>query len=319
MKGIQKIKISNKYASFSLELRRNITVVRGDSGTGKTTLFNLISEHTRLGAASGVNLSSNKRCMALTDLDWKNQLRNTKDSIVFIDEGDQYVYSREFAEEMKASDNYYVLFVRENLHELPYSVEEIYEIKTSGKYHTLKKMYKPKKGFVYAGTAKGKKDFRMLLAEDAKSGFQFYENYFAGSGVQCFSADGNSGIYNWLLNHLMEQKIFVVADGAAFGAEMNRVMELQKRFPDRITICLPESFEWMILKSGLIATDNLEDMLANTSNYVDSEKYFSWEHFFHKYLVDITRGTYQKYTKAKIESYYTIENNMKKIAAVILL
>ena len=301
-----------------MELYRNITVVRGDSGTGKTTLFNLISEYTRLGAASGVNLSCEKNCITLTDIDWRNQLRNTKDSIVFIDEGDQYVCTREFAEAMMASDNYYVLFVRENLHELPYSVEEIYEIKTSGKYHTLKKIYKSQKGYVYAGTVKGKKNFRILLAEDEKSGFQFYENYFSGSGIQCISSAGNSGIYNWLLEHLTEQ-IFVVADGAAFGAEMNRVLELQKRFPDNITICLPESFEWMILKSGLIRSDDLEEMLANTSNYVDSEKYFSWEQFFYKYLVDVTKGTCQKYTKAKIESFYTIENNMKQIAAVILL
>lgn len=318
MKGIHKIRISNKYASFTLELHRNITIIRGNSGTGKTTLFNMVSEYARLGVASGINLSCDKKCIALTDSDWKNQLRNAKDSIVFIDEGDQHINSVAFAEEIKKSDNYYVLFIRENLHALPYSVDEIYEIKTSGKYHTMKKMYKPKKGSVYAGTAKGKKSFRKLLIEDAKSGFQFYENYYADSDIECITSNGNSGVYKWLLDHLNE-KVFVVADGAAFGAEMNRVMELQKRFPDNITICLPESFEWLILKSGLIVKPDLEDILANTSDYVDSKDYFSWEQFFYKYLVDATTGTHQKYTKERIESFYTIENNMKKIAAVILL
>ena len=42
---------------------------------------------------------------------------------------------------MKASDNYFVIVTRENLPNLPYSVEEIYGIHTSGKYHDLKRTY----------------------------------------------------------------------------------------------------------------------------------------------------------------------------------
>lgn len=245
MRGIQKFRISNKYADFRFELRRNITVIRGNSGTGKTTLFNMVAEYARLGKNSGINVSCEKNCVALTDMDWKHQLNNISDSIVFVDEGDKYIYSHDFAEAIKKTDNYYVLFIRENLHELPYSVEEIYEIKTSGKYHTLKNMYKSKNGYIYAGNAKSKKGFEVLLTEDAKSGLQFYEKYYEDKAVKCCTSNGNSGIYGWIMTHL-DQKIFVVADGAAFGSEMNRIMELQKRFPDKITVCLPESFEWII-------------------------------------------------------------------------
>lgn len=55
--------------------------------------------------------------------------------IVFIDEGAEYIRTPEFAKAVKNSDNYYVIFSRESRHDLPYSVEEIYEIKASGKYH----------------------------------------------------------------------------------------------------------------------------------------------------------------------------------------
>lgn len=34
-----------------------ITIVRGDSGTGKTTLYDMIADFTRLHEASGVNIS----------------------------------------------------------------------------------------------------------------------------------------------------------------------------------------------------------------------------------------------------------------------
>lgn len=82
MKGIQHIEVSNRKVKFKLDLIRNITIIRGESGTGKTTLYNMISDYTRLQEASGVNLSSEKPCVALMDMDWQNQLSNTRDSIV---------------------------------------------------------------------------------------------------------------------------------------------------------------------------------------------------------------------------------------------
>ena len=81
MKGIQHIEVSNRKVKFKLDLIRNITIIRGESGTGKTTLYNMISDYTRLQESSGVNLSSEKPCVALMDMDWQNQLSNTRDSM----------------------------------------------------------------------------------------------------------------------------------------------------------------------------------------------------------------------------------------------
>ena len=64
-----------------------------------------------------------------------------KNSIIFIDEGNKFVSSVEFAEEVKKSDNYFVIITRETLETLPYSVDEIYGIRNSGKYGTLKNVY----------------------------------------------------------------------------------------------------------------------------------------------------------------------------------
>lgn len=160
MKGTQHVEVSNRNAKFRFDLHRNITIVRGDSGTGKTTLYNMIADYTRLQAESGVNLSSTKPCVALMDMDWKNQLDGISNSIVFIDEGAMYISSEKFAEAIKNSDNYYVIFNREGLHQLPYSVEEIYQIKTSGKYHSFEQIYKQEKLHRYTKFSKSKrKDF----------------------------------------------------------------------------------------------------------------------------------------------------------------
>lgn len=61
--------------------------------------------------------------------------------IVFIDEGNEFIKKPEFADEIQKTDNYYVIVTRESLPTLPYSVEEIYGIRTSGKYGTLKQSY----------------------------------------------------------------------------------------------------------------------------------------------------------------------------------
>lgn len=252
MKGTQHVEVSNRNAKFRFDLHRNITIVRGDSGTGKTTLYNMIADYTRLQAESGVNLSSTKPCVALMDMDWKNQLDGISNSIVFIDEGAMYISSEKFAEAIKNSDNYYVIFNREGLHQLPYSVEEIYQIKTSGKYHSFEQIYKPEKLHRYTKFPKSKrKDFQVLLTEDSHSGYQFFCAYFEGTSVRCATAGSNSAIFKWLNNN-PTGKVLIIADGAAFGPEMDRVLKLCKTHPETFQLCLPESFEWLILKSGII-------------------------------------------------------------------
>lgn len=141
MNGIHHIDVSNKWAKYSFDLFRNITLITGDSGTGKTTLFRMIADYTREGKVSGVHLSSDVPCVALTDSDWEHQLHGFRNSIVFVDEESRFVNSKEFARSVSGSDNYFVLITRDVLHELPYSVDEIYEIQTKGKKHTLKKKY----------------------------------------------------------------------------------------------------------------------------------------------------------------------------------
>ena len=68
-------------------------------------------------------------------------LPNIHEQIIFIDKENKFVKSQEFASAVKASDNYFVIITREDLRNLPYSVDEIYGIHTSGKYHDLKRTY----------------------------------------------------------------------------------------------------------------------------------------------------------------------------------
>lgn len=319
MTGIHRVRISNAKVKFDFELRRNITIVRGESGTGKTTLFDMVAEHTRLHEKSGVNISSDVPCVALTDIDWKNQLRHFRNSIVFVDEGLEEISSTDFARALRKSDNYFVLFVRENLHNLPYSVNEIYRIKTSGKFHRLDPIYKSRTGHMYGTAPKLPQAVdSTLLTEDTGSGYQFFKEAAKDSGMSCEAAGSNSSIYSWMTSH-KDIPVFVIADGAAFGAEMDRVIKLQNLHPGQIQVCLPESFEWLILNSGLIRADEIDNVLSNPSDFIDSAKYFSWEQFFTDFLKQQTLNTYYSYSKNRINAFYLIPENSKKIVAAIAL
>lgn len=141
MKGTHRIIVQNKRIRYDFEIKRNITVIRGDSATGKTALVDMIREHFENGNASAVELNCDKACTVLEGRTWAGQLSLMKDSIVFIDEGNDFVRSTDFAEAIQDTDNYYVIVTREGISSLPYSVDEIYGIRNSGKYGTLKRTY----------------------------------------------------------------------------------------------------------------------------------------------------------------------------------
>ena len=45
MKGAYHIVVQNKNLKYEFDIKRNITIIKGDSATGKTTLIELIREY----------------------------------------------------------------------------------------------------------------------------------------------------------------------------------------------------------------------------------------------------------------------------------
>lgn len=318
MIGTHQVRVSRRRGtSFRFEVRRNVTIVRGDSGTGKTTLYEMVADHTRLGDASGVSIQCDKPCVALTDIDWQNQLEQTRDSIVFVDEGFEPLASEAFARAVFGSDNYFVIFSRSELANLPYSVNEVYRIKTSGKFHTFEPLYKRKEGERYSlSRVTPKTDFDVLLTEDSKSGLQFFSHRFEDKELRVETSASNSKIMTWLLDH-SDERVFVVADGAAFGPYADRVLKLQHERPENITVCLPESFEWLLLKSGIVKSEGLGAVLEDPSAHIESASYATWERFFAALLVEPTRGTPFAYKKAELAEAYLVPANASRAMVLI--
>lgn len=95
MRGQHEITVRNARVQYKFTVSRNITILRGDSATGKTMLIEMIAAHQRGGERSGVEIRSDKPCVVLTEQNWELMLSAIRDSIVFIDEGADFVRRRE--------------------------------------------------------------------------------------------------------------------------------------------------------------------------------------------------------------------------------
>lgn len=300
MKGSYHVVIQNRRVKFEFDIRRNITIVRGDSATGKTTLISMVETYDRLGSDSGIEIICDRRCLTVNNANWEAVLNSARESIVFIDEENTMIKTVEFAQRIQNTDHYYVIITRENLPNLPYSVEEIYGIHSSGRYSDFRKTYN---SFyrLYSLERHFENPVSEVIVEDSNAGFEFYRNV-AGSGVHCISAKGKSNIRRMLKDRGKEATL-VVADGAAFGLEIGELYQLMTRNP-RICLYLPESFEWVILSSGLIDGKRIQEILQNPEDCFDSRDYFSWEQFFTELLIQETKGTYLQYSKQKLNENY---------------
>ena len=259
MKGKYRVVVSTKRLKYDFELHRNLTIIQGDSATGKTTMIDMIREFVNNPSGTPVELVCDKKCFVLEGALWKEQLSGIADSIVFIDEGNEFIKTTEFADEIQKTDNYYVIVTRESLPSLPYSVEEIYGIKTSGKYGTLKQSYHEFYQLYGANTYERNINPEIVITEDSNSGYQFFDNVCRENKLGCESMNGKSNVFHYLNKH-KDEKILVIADGAAFGSEIHRVLRLIENRRN-VVLYLPESFEWMILKAGVLKHSQVEKLV----------------------------------------------------------
>ena len=311
MKGSYAITVSNAKLRYDFTIRRNITIIKGNSATGKTTLVEMIREYYEAGEDSGIRLRCEKSCRVLGGRDWKPLLSLMHETIVFIDEDNAFLPTKEFAEAVRGSDNYYVIVTREGLPNLPYSVEEIYGIRESGKYASLKQTYN-ELFHIY-----GKTDYtkpvkpEYVIVEDSNSGFEFFAGAVKERYCKVVSAGGKSNIFAETIKNTGDN-ILIIADGAAFGSEMDRMMK-QVRRKKGIALYLPESFEWLILRSGLIPDGKMKAMLEKPEDFIDSKEYLSWERFFTALIIEMTKNTYLQYSKRKLNEVYLQEEIALKI------
>ena len=250
MTGKYNIEVYNNRVHYFLTVKRNITILQGNSATGKTELLRLISDHETNGVSSGITLLCDKRCTVLTPVDWELRLSGLESSIVFIDETAGFIKSKRFAELVKGSDNYFVIVSRDDLSQLPYSIEEIYGLKNvsdNQKYKSYRRIYNEMYKLYDFNISK---EFEpdTVLTEDSNSGYDFFYQLY---GEKCISAKGKSNVYQCIRDN-SDKQILAIVDGAAFGAEIGKIYRYLESNYVKSVIYAPESFEFLLLSAGFV-------------------------------------------------------------------
>lgn len=169
MVGKYDISIGNKRVKYKFTLDNKITVITGDSATGKSTIFRLIQQHD---AGGFVDIECKAKIVYLVsnlDLDTAIRLisRDSDNKIFIIDEDFSYLYSKEFQAAINKSLAYFIIIARNPLKGLNYSPNDIYEMYYDESDNTNKLRHHYSWADKFCAPDE-------IIVEDSKSGFELY-------------------------------------------------------------------------------------------------------------------------------------------------
>lgn len=184
MVGRYKLEINGLKVKYKIAIERQITIIKGDSGTGKSTLWKVVSE--ALKGSKGYSSNMIEKIYTLDELSpWEMLIKTLKNKIIFIDENSRYVYSSDFAEVAQRSDNYFVIISRRSLDNMVYSYKSIYELKTNKNNGICETelIYKFRDN-IGNNTVN---NHNMVICEDRKSGYQMMKLIIDNSHLETAS------------------------------------------------------------------------------------------------------------------------------------
>lgn len=137
------IRIYDNKVDYRLEVKSKFTIIRGDSGTGKTTLIDMLTYvNDNNSDMSGVHIESKLKCALIDKKNWREQIEESDGTVFFMDENlSRLCCDKEFVSIALQSHNYFVIMSNMQMKSTPYSCDDIYRITRDGKHHTLKPYY----------------------------------------------------------------------------------------------------------------------------------------------------------------------------------
>lgn len=309
MKGRFSLEIESRRVIYQLSLERKVTVIKGNSGTGKTSMIRILSDYVELGKDSGVHIrkSSDYDIKILENrTDWHQELEQAHNCIMFVDEDVRYLYDKNFQSVFQGADCYIVIISRSGMfQQLPYAISSIYELQTrkNGKTSVVQ-MYR-----IYHERFE-ESSASHVITEDSNAGYEMMQKVFT---CPVDSANGNSNVLHCLVQCLADYpKIAVLVDGAAFGGYISAVMKLS-RIRNNVTVLAPESFEYLLLKTYAFEKF-AADELTYTWKYCDSRYFLTWERYFTDLLAKIAEQNYGfQYSKRKLHTFFLNESFIEQV------
>lgn len=299
MKGRYYLSVSDTKIKYDISLDRKVTILKGKSGTGKSSLIRMLEEHQEFKRSSGIHLVSNLKIKLLkSSTDWAKELSECSNCLFVGDEYLQYLTYQDFGEAVNNSDNYFLFITRSGrLSNLTYAVGSIYEISCNrSEGLSVNSLYK--RYFNELKTVKPD----LIITEDSNSGFEMMSLLCRGSNINVVSAGGKDNIINKVLDNY-DKRLVVFADLSAFGSSIAKFDSVL----NNITILNIESFEYLLLSLSFL-NKFVQDELNDTALYCDyNSEIISWERYYTKLLDFVLRNNLfvsHGYSKSRLISLF---------------
>lgn len=123
------IKVKYHNVEYLLKIYRKITIIKGNSATGKSFLLKLLDKKSNIGE---IDITTNVDIRILSNPSYDTILTTNWDmvNVVFLDENNYIFQDRKSILRILESNAYLVIISRENFKKLEYSVSDIYEFKS---------------------------------------------------------------------------------------------------------------------------------------------------------------------------------------------
>lgn len=143
MVGIKQFSISNNKVSYDIKVKRKISLIGGDSGTGKTTLYNLVRDYETSKLSIKLSGYTNVKSLCGSSYDIIRDIQRLKEHILIIDDDKlSGTDINKIDEAIRNSDNWFILITRDENQAFGVEYDSIYEMKSdiTGKNHWLEPM-----------------------------------------------------------------------------------------------------------------------------------------------------------------------------------
>ena len=175
------VHLQTKRLEYKFELTQKYNLLIGPSGSGKTKLVDLIYAFSRdrnSVLCMGYDKIITGRNISIDDL------KTLNDYVIVLDEDSSILHRADVASLLEKSHNYFLIICRDiTLGFKSVSLDCVFEIKSSGKYHTFKKAYNVPQDIF---------DVTDIVCEDSNSGFQFINSLFKNTNVSVEFAKSDS-------------------------------------------------------------------------------------------------------------------------------
>lgn len=303
------LRVSSSVYNAVVPIERRITYIRGDSGTGKTSLVNTLIEYSN--DVQGIDVVFPLKINVMQSVPEYNVLKAYRDCMLVFDdtistERDMSVFNK-----LCYTNNLYLVVINrvdpieikrdkpnkdDKSNKLKFSVSSILVCIKDGINH----YFKP---FCNSGTFNEdwySERVSYILTEDSYGLMNMSEIL----GVPCITSKGNRNIVKCLKDMIGSGKdnILVCADWSSYGGYFSDFYEMFKDSDKNIFLDFNyECFEYMLLMSNMLSNEFKFDIEKANS-------YESWENYFEHELEKLTKHTHYAYSHGKeVKGCYTKE------------